>query len=219
MKKVLIVFSVVITMVFLVFFIYVSDYYKASEYVYDLLDDSVLVNDDYIHLKSESEEGIIIYPGGKVSYESYLPLADKLRDAGFNVYLVKMPFNLGILDVNKADDIINNYDLAKWYMMGHSLGGTSASIYASSNIEKIDGLFLLGAYNYDNYPLDKTLTLIGEYDLVLDEISYNTNVYYIEGGNHAYFGDYGKQSGDGEATISNDEQQNIVVEYVLSFLN
>jgi hypothetical protein len=30
--------------------------------------------------------------------------------------------------------------------------------------------------------------------------------YVIQGGNHAGFGNYGEQSGDGEATISNTQQ-------------
>lgn len=36
----------------------------------------------------------------------------------------------------------------------------------------------------------------------------------IEGGNHAGFGDYGPQQGDGEATISADEQQEIAADAV-----
>jgi hypothetical protein len=33
----------------------------------------------------------------------------------------------------------------------------------------------------------------------------------IEGGNHAQFGYYGKQSGDGFASITKEEQQSIVI--------
>ncbi|MNP78228.1 hypothetical protein D3C76_1757890 [compost metagenome] len=35
----------------------------------------------------------------------------------------------------------------------------------------------------------------------------NTVYLSIEGGNHAQFGSYGKQKGDGEASITEEEQQ------------
>ena len=41
----------------------------------------------------------------------------------------------------------------------------------------------------------------------------------IEGGNHAYFGDYGEQSGDNLATISREAQQQITVDAIVQFLN
>ena len=47
---------------------------------------------------------------------------------------------------------------------------------------------------------------------------YTENVVVIEGGNHAQFGNYGKQKGDADATISREEQQNIAVEAVGKFL-
>jgi hypothetical protein len=37
----------------------------------------------------------------------------------------------------------------------------------------------------------------------------------IEGGNHALFGSYGKQKGDGEAQITADEQQEETVRTVM----
>ena len=40
----------------------------------------------------------------------------------------------------------------------------------------------------------------------------------IEGGNHAYFGNYGEQAGDGQATISRDDQQEQTAEAIASML-
>ena len=37
----------------------------------------------------------------------------------------------------------------------------------------------------------------------------------IMGGNHAQFGNYGHQSGDGQATISSQQQQNQTVQFIL----
>ena len=40
--------------------------------------------------------------------------------------------------------------------------------------------------------------------------------YVIEGGNHARFGNYGEQKGDGAAKITAQEQQRQAAEYILS---
>lgn len=41
----------------------------------------------------------------------------------------------------------------------------------------------------------------------------------IEGGNHAWFGNYGKQEGDKTASISREEQQQQAVEEILQMIN
>ena len=74
--------------------------------------------------------------------------------------------------------------------------------------EEIDGLILLGAYLYGDYPPADTLTVYGSLNQsVEDKIDYTENVVEIEGGNHAQFGNYGPQKGDLPAAISAEEQQ------------
>ena len=41
----------------------------------------------------------------------------------------------------------------------------------------------------------------------------------IDGGNHAQFGNYGEQRGDGKSVISGQDQQNQAVEAVREFIN
>lgn len=41
----------------------------------------------------------------------------------------------------------------------------------------------------------------------------------IPGGDHAYFGNYGEQDGDGEATITREEQQSVTAQMVLAFMD
>lgn len=43
----------------------------------------------------------------------------------------------------------------------------------------------------------------------------DTLFYSIEGGNHAQFGYYGSQQGDGEPTITRSEQHRIVTERIV----
>jgi hypothetical protein len=94
-----------------------------------------------------------------------------------------------------------------------------ASVYAEKNQEKIDGLIVLGAYVYGEYPLEDSLTIYGTFNSNLEEsFDYTTNVVIIEGGNHAQFGNYGPQKGDPNATITALEQQTITIEAIIDFI-
>ena len=77
----------------------------------------------------------------------------------------------------------------------------------------------MGAYIYGDYPPEKALTIYGTFNSNLEkDINYTENIVKIEGGNHAQFGNYGKQKGDPDATISSDEQQNITVTAIVDFI-
>lgn len=207
------------------FVLYASDYYHAQDKALEIAEQSdvkkeknitVLVSGDN---SGENDTGIVFYPGAKVQPEAYLPLADSLRDRGYSVYIVHMPFNMAIFSKNAADDVIAGYDdIENWYIMGHSMGGAMASSYAADNSEKIRGLILLGAYIYGDYPVEKTLTVYGSYNTsVAEKTDYSENVVIIEGGNHAKFGNYGKQKGDPEGDITAQEQQRQTVEAICEF--
>ena len=43
--------------------------------------------------------------------------------------------------------------------------------------------------------------------------------YCLEGGNHARFGSYGEQVGDGTATISREAQISLAVEHIAEFIS
>lgn len=94
-----------------------------------------------------------------------------------------------------------------------------ASKFASEHPDMVEGLILLGAYLYGNYPAEDTLTVYGSLNQsVEDHIDYTENVVEIEGGNHAQFGNYGPQKGDLPATISAQDQQAQTVEAIANFL-
>ncbi len=201
---------------------YLRKEYLADEMAIEVLNlKNVTEKKGYIKIDVGSEVGIIFYPGGQVQYEAYLPLLEELSKNNINIYMPEMPFNLAILNENAAEDIITeNLDIKTWYIGGHSLGGIMASSYADKNQNDIKKLFLLGSYNYADYPLEKTLTIYGENDLLMKEdINYETNVIEIKGGNHAQFGNYGIQENDGIANITHGEQQEITVKSIVEFLN
>jgi len=207
------------------FFIYASDYYKADEVAKAVFQSETVtrVEENFIVLSPSvaGNTAMIFYPGAKVEYIAYLPLLEKImQTSNITCILVKMPFNMAIFDSNAAYNIIGQFpDIENWYIAGHSMGGAMASSYASKNQDIIKGLILLGAYIYGDYPAKNSLTIYGSFNTSVEEkIDYTENIVVIEGGNHAQFGNYGKQKGDSDATITSEEQQNIAVEAIRDFL-
>lgn len=206
------------------FFWYVSDYYRAEDVALEVLaqDSGITVQDNLTILSPSvpSDTAVIFYPGAKVEAEAYLPLLEQIKQTGVTCILVHMPFHMAIFDANAAEDVMEQFpDIQHWYMAGHSMGGAMASQFASDHPEEIDGLILLGAYIYGDYPAEKTLTVYGSLNQsVEDYIDYTENIVEIEGGNHAQFGNYGPQKGDLPATISAEEQQRQTVCAIEEFM-
>lgn len=167
-------------------------------------------------------QGIIFYPGGKVEADAYLPLVSQLSAKGFTTVLVKMPFRLAVLDANAALDAFELApDVKGWYLAGHSLGGAMASSLMEKHQDQFKGLILLAAYPLNDATLP-TLALYGANDTVLSEreaLKKATRLVEIEGGNHAQFGNYGPQEGDGLATISQEAQQQFTVDQITGWIN
>lgn len=102
-------------------------------------------NKDIFFLKNhKSEKYLIFYPGGNIDYLAYSPLCFKLAQKGINVILLKMPFNLALFGINKANLYLKNFK--KCFLCGHSLGGVAATIYAKNNFKKVKGVILLASY-------------------------------------------------------------------------
>ena len=206
------------------FFWYVSDYYRAEDVALEVLaqDSGIEVQDDLTILSPSypTDTAIIFYPGAKVEAEAYLPLLDQIRQLGVTCILVHMPFHMAIFDANAAEEVMEQFpEYQHWYMAGHSMGGAMASQFAADHPDEVDGLILLGAYLYGDYPEEDALTIYGSLNQsVEDDIDYTENVVEIEGGNHAQFGNYGPQKGDLPATISAEEQQRQTVEAIEAFL-
>lgn len=208
------------------FFIYVFDYYHAKPIAIELMvaDNNITNEGKYTILSPESGTGtgIIFYPGAKVEHTAYLPLLEKLRQKGFTCVLVEMPFRLAVFQSNAANKVFEKLpEIKTWFIAGHSLGGAMASKYAASHPDKVSGVILLGAYIYGDLSTAQALTIYGSEDQVLDreKITYKENVVVLEGGNHAQFGCYGLQDGDGSAQIDTDKQQELTVDAIVKFID
>ncbi|MBQ3601265.1 MAG: alpha/beta hydrolase, partial [Lachnospiraceae bacterium] len=112
----------------------------------------------------------MFYPGGKVEYTAYLPLMNSLAEEGILCVLLKMPFNLAVLDMNAADGIQEQFpEIENWYIGGHSLGGAMAASYLETHANDYQGLILLGSYSTADLSTTEleVLSIYGSEDTVL----------------------------------------------------
>ncbi|MEZ4628846.1 MAG: alpha/beta hydrolase [Eubacteriales bacterium] len=207
------------------FYAYVNDYRHADETATALLNSASIRQEGNLTILTpdagnDTGMGFIFYPGGKVEETAYLPLLERLREGGATVVLVKVPLRLAVFDIKAADKVYDAVPgISRWFIGGHSLGGAMASSYVAGNEDKLSGLILLGAYPINDSPIS-TLCIYGSEDIMLDKTKLEgvANVLRIDGGNHAQFGNYGLQEGDGTATMSREEQQTIASEAMLAFI-
>lgn len=210
---------------------YVNDYYHSVDV------DKYLESSDTVQVKNiggvwffdgtATEQALIFYPGAKVEATAYAPLMYRLAEQGIDCFLVKMPCNLAIFGVHKADQLLeDNNSYSHWYLAGHSLGGAMAADYAAGNSDKLDALILLAAYPTKDLSNTKlsVLSLYGSEDQVVNMQKIEQGRGYmpksyeelcIQGGNHAQFGSYGIQKKDGKAQITREEQIEKTVEMIL----
>ena len=175
------------------FLVYASDYYRDADAAHENLVSTpqlpVTQGAHYVAFGDPAAEtGLVFYPGAKVEYTAYAPLMRDLAARGYLAVAVEMPFNFAFFGINAADD------------------GALA------------GLVLLGAYTASDLSASDlgTLVVYGSEDQVLNRgkladsaalMPEGARTIEIVGGNHAGFGAYGPQEGDGSATIAAEEQQ------------
>lgn len=152
------------------------------------------------------------------------------------VVIVKMPANLAILDADKGKWMYDRFPYIKrWVVAGHSLGGVSACQLVHKWPHFFYGLALFAAYPQKSSDIhwwtQTVLSVRGEHDGLVSQEEIDSKLEYlppsvridrledfpleqrsqtvqytIAGGNHAFFGQYGEQKGDGEATITREQQ-------------
>jgi len=182
--------------------------------------------------EGEPRAGFIFYPGGLVDPAAYAPLMQELSKGGVRAIIVAMPLDLAVLGVDRASDVMAAFpDIDTWIIGGHSLGGAMAAEYLKDGPGEIDGFAILASYPADSTDLSalpvEVVSIYGSEDGVsgdvfeesLNRLPEGASLVLIEGGNHAQFGDYGPQKGDGIAEVSRDLQQDLTVREILKLVN
>lgn len=214
-------------------FIYLGIYQKGDETC-----DAALESDTTVQVQQEengyffdgpSQDNLILfYPGAKVDTKAYAPLLRQVAKQDADVYLFSMPFHMAFFGLNRANEVRKNNTYQHYYMAGHSLGAAMAGVYVADHLDEYDGLIFLAGYptkdlHHDGFSL---LSIYGSNDMNVASMQknpqYRPDDYHevvIAGGNHANFGNYGEQKGDGVATISREEQQTETVTAISAFLD
>lgn len=226
--------------------VYFGTYYHADAAALSILEDVKEANVIEITKENDGADGwlfdgpgtdsaLVFYPGAKVEAAAYAPLMKEIAADGTDCYLCEMPLNFALLGRNSAKAIrannAGNYE--KWYVGGHSLGGVAAAMAAKDAEGAGDeapwsGLVLLASYPTKELSTP-VISVFGSEDKVLNIDKYRKTEdeglwpddfaeVIIEGGNHAQFGSYGTQKGDGDPGITAVKQQKETAEAVSGWI-
>jgi hypothetical protein len=176
--------------------------------------------------------GFVFYPGGLVDARAYAPLMQRLADGGVLAVIVPMPLELAVFGIGRAAAVIEAFpQVGTWVIGGHSLGGAMAAEFVAGAPTAVDGIAFLASFPAEStdlsalpiravstYGTENGLTPPEGFEASMVRLPPGSELVVIEGGNHAGFGHYGPQAGDGTATIDREEQQRQTAATLLAFV-
>jgi hypothetical protein len=176
--------------------------------------------------------GFVFYPGAYVGAEAYAPWLRALAEKGRVAAVLRVPAGIALLGLNKAAELARAFpEVEGWAVGGHSLGGVAASSYAASTDGPARGLVLLASYPSGSTDLSGSaipvLSISADGDRLATQekiaaaagrLPPDTRYVLISGGNHAGFGSYGPQKGDGPSALAPGAQNARVASEIESFL-
>lgn len=161
----------------------------------------------------ESTSGLVFIPGAKVDPLAYAATLVGVVEEGATVVITKPTLNLAFFDFRPLSDFTALApDVTDWFVGGHSLGGVRACQLAADT----EGLVLFAGYCANDLSDSglAALSISGSEDGLSTPEKIDSAAHLlpadaifveIDGGNHAGFGAYGAQPGDGAATIPDDD--------------
>lgn len=178
--------------------------------------------------------GLVFMAGAFVAADAYLPFARQLAEAGHPVRVIGLELGSSMAPGQQPrlfGTIQGVIDGSRpWVVGGHSLGSAQASIFAAAYPAAIAGLFITGSgYPYNDVSMltvPVTLMRATKDDVAnknpdsdrAGNLPTDAVITTIEGGNHAQYGYYGPQIGDGVASIPREEQQQQMVAAALALM-
>jgi pimeloyl-ACP methyl ester carboxylesterase len=189
----------------------------------------------FLPASSDGKTALIFICGSGISAYAYAPLLRPIAEAGYPVFMVKLPYRFAPLGshkqaaVDRARGVITAHpEVSHWVIAGHSLGGALAARVAQSDAGALSAMVLIGTthpkeddLSFLQIPVTKVYASndgVAPPDRILSNqglLPKHTKWVEIKGGNHSQFGRYGHQLFDGTATISRDEQETITRSAIL----
>lgn len=180
--------------------------------------------------RAASGVGFVFQPGARVDARAYVALLGEVAARGHVVVIVKQPLGIAFTATGAAPRVFAVHPgVTRWAVGGHSLGGVVAARSASGD-PRIAGLVLWASYpdgatTVRGLPV---LSVAGSADGLATPAQIaagrpllppDTRYVWIEGGIHAYFGDYGAQPGDGVPGVDRATAQREIIEATAGFLD
>lgn len=188
--------------------------------------------------RAKGGSALIFFCGAGVSAHAYAPLLRPVAEAGYPVFIVKLPYRFAPFDshketaIDRARGVIAAHPaVAHWVISGHSLGGALAARAVHASPADVAALVLIGTTHPrrdDLSALQLPVTKVygsndgvAPYDRMQATkhlLPAHTKWIEIRGGNHSQFGHYGHQLLDGKPTITRAAQQTATRSAILDAL-
>lgn len=184
---------------------------------------------------TESSVGVFFQPGARVDARAYSAILRPLVESGHLVVITKQPLGIAFLATGAfATARAAHHPVTHWVVAGHSLGGlvaaTDAETFARAAHDPVVGLLFFASYPATNIAQVNipVLSISGSNDglstpakvaAAKPTLPATTRYLVVEGGIHAFFGDYGPQDGDGTPTISHTQARAEIAAGSVEFVN
>jgi len=182
---------------------------------------------EFLPISSGSKPALVFICGSGVSALAYAPLLRPIAEAGYPVFVVKLPYRFAPLASHEQAAVKRTLEIhaahpeiSHWVVSGHSLGGALACRVAQSDPKAFSAMVLVGTTHPKqddlsslSIPVTKVYASndgVAPPDRTLSNkrlLPKDARWVEIKGGNHSQFGYYGHQLFDGRATISRETQQ------------
>ncbi|MFB6612015.1 alpha/beta hydrolase [Agromyces sp. NPDC056379] len=175
-----------------------------------------------------SDRGLVFIPGAKVDPYAYMAkLVDAVAETGATVVITKPILNLAFFDQRPLETFTRHApEVSEWYVGGHSLGGVRACMMAGE--EDVAGIVFFGSYCANDVSdsglavlsiagTDDGLSTPEKIGAAAHLLPADAAFVEIDGANHASFGDYGVQPGDGVATATDREVRDEITRALAEF--
>ncbi|HVE70587.1 MAG TPA: alpha/beta hydrolase [Thermoanaerobaculia bacterium] len=190
-------------------------------------------------VRTHHSSALIFFCGAGVSAHAYAPLLRPIAEAGYPVFVIKLPYRFAPFDSHKETAIARARSViaahpavGQWVVSGHSLGGAltaravrsgppaavAAIVLVGTTHPRSDDLSALRIPVTKIYASNDGVAPVDRIQATRHLLPAHTRWVEIRGGNHSQFGHYGHQLLDGKATITRAAQQTITRSTILEAL-